>query len=67
MVDKKTDTPDALTALQHLTLEDVEQRLAEIEGERASLSLLRRSLIARRRAQKQAEQRSMTQAEGEAK
>jgi len=53
--------PDALTALRHLTLEQVEERLAEIDGERASLSLLRRSLLARRRAQRRAQDRSVTE------
>ena len=50
-MDNKPDTADVLAALRQLTLEEVEQRLAELDGERASLALLRRSLAARRRAQ----------------
>ena len=56
----KPETNDALAALRHLKLEEVEHRLAEIDGERASLSLLRRSLIARERAQR----RPLVQTEG---
>jgi hypothetical protein len=43
---------DALAALQHLSLAEVEQRLAEIDAERAALSLLCRSLAARERARR---------------
>ena len=57
-------TSDALAALRELTLEQLEQRLAELDGERASLSLLRRSLVARQRAQKRAQGRSVTNTEG---
>ncbi len=46
-----SESSDLVAALRHLTLAEVEQRLAEIEGERASLTMLRRSLIARRRAE----------------
>ena len=51
---------DFLTALQHLSLEDVERRLAQIDGERATLSLLRRSLVARQRAVVKTQRRSVT-------
>jgi hypothetical protein len=57
-------TSDALNALRNLTLEEVEKRLADIDGERASLSLLRRSLVARRLATNRTQQRSLTQKEG---
>lgn len=57
-------TSDALNALRNLTLEEVEKRLADIDGERASLSLLRRSLVARRLAKNRTRQRSLTQKEG---
>jgi hypothetical protein len=49
-MESKPDTTDALTALRHLTLNDVEQRLADLDAERAALSFLRRSLAARDRA-----------------
>lgn len=52
-----------LVALRDLTLEEVETRLAEIDGERASLSLLRRSIAAKLRAKKRTQQRAMTQPE----
>jgi hypothetical protein len=50
----KTTTPtaDALDALRHLTLEQVEQRLAELEVERAGLSWMRRSLVAKEKARR---------------
>ena len=60
----KPETNDALAVLRYLTIEEVEKRLAEIDGERASLSLLRRSLLARRRAQKRVQQRSLSYTEG---
>jgi len=56
-------TSDPLDALRHLTLEQVEYRLAELDGERASLSLIRRSLVARRRAE-QRSARGSTNTEG---
>ncbi len=45
---------DPLAALQHLTLNDVRQRIADIDSERAALSVLRRSLAARERAKEKA-------------
>ena len=48
----KPETTDALNALRRLTLEEVEARITDINGERASLSLLRRSLAARDRAKR---------------
>ncbi len=39
-------------ALQTLTLEQVEQRLLELDAERASLSLIRRSLAAKERTRR---------------
>lgn len=54
MPDKST--ADTLTALRHLSLADVEQRLADLDAERAALSLLRRSLAARDRARRRMQQ-----------
>ena len=48
---------DLVAALRHLTLGQVEERLTELEGERASLSLLRRSLVARLRAEQRQDRR----------
>jgi len=62
----KPESPDALAALRELTLEEVEQRLAEIDGERASLALLRRSLLARQRAEQRTRQRSRSATEDRA-
>jgi hypothetical protein len=42
--------PDLPALLKQLSLEEVEQRLADLDAERAALSLLRRSLAARERA-----------------
>ena len=50
-------TTTALNALHGLTLQDVEQRLTELDGERASLSLIRRSLAAKERAKQQTAKR----------
>jgi hypothetical protein len=55
-------TSDAISVLKHLTLAEIETRLAEIDGERASLSLLRRSLLARRRAANRARRHSVSNA-----
>lgn len=57
--------PDALAALRGLTLEQVERRIAELEGERATLATLRRSLKAKRRAEERSQRRSAPKAEGE--
>ena len=46
--------PGALAALRHLKLAEVDQRLADLDAERAALSLLRRSLAARDRARRRA-------------
>jgi hypothetical protein len=46
---------DALATLRQLTLSEVEQRLADLDAERAALSLLRRSLAARDRARRRAD------------
>ena len=51
---------DPIAILRQLTLEQVEQRLAELDGERASLSLIRRSLVARLRAKEKARRRKTT-------
>ena len=48
------DKPDILTSIRQLTLSDLDQRLAEIGAERAALSSLRRSLVARDRAKRRA-------------
>ncbi len=53
---KAPDKSDALATLRHLTLADVEQRLADLDAERAALSLLRRSLAARDRAKRRSRQ-----------
>ena len=47
-------TPAILASLGQLTLAQVEQRLAELDAERAALSTLRRSLSARDRAYRHA-------------
>jgi hypothetical protein len=47
-----TPTADALTALRGLTLDQVEARLAELDVERAGLSWIRRSLVAREKARR---------------
>jgi hypothetical protein len=48
------DTTDALATLRQFTLAEVEQRLADLDAERAALSLLHRSLAARDRAKRRA-------------
>jgi hypothetical protein len=49
---------DTLTAaLRQLSLGEVEQRLADLDAERAALSLLCRSLAARERARRRSEHR----------
>jgi hypothetical protein len=53
---------DALATLKNLSLAKVEQRLADIDAERAALSLLRRSLAARERARKRFERRGVAHA-----
>jgi hypothetical protein len=45
---------DALAALRQLTLAEVDERLTDLDAERAALSLLRRSLAARDRAKRRA-------------
>ena len=45
---------DALSYLRTLTLTEVEQRLTDLDAERAALSLIRRSLAARDRAKRRA-------------
>ncbi|NLE38408.1 MAG: hypothetical protein GX621_10325 [Pirellulaceae bacterium] len=47
----------ALSALRELSLADVEQRLAEIDAERAGLALIRRSLMARERSRRKSARR----------
>jgi hypothetical protein len=48
------DPTGALAALRQISLTEVEQRLADLDAERAALSLLRRSLAARERAKRHA-------------
>ena len=43
---------DPLATLRSLTREQIEQRIAEIEAERAQLIALRRSIAARERARR---------------
>jgi hypothetical protein len=52
-------SPDAVAAIRQLSLKQVEKRLAELDGERAVLSLLRRSLVARRNAELRTARRSV--------
>jgi hypothetical protein len=52
------DQHKLLETLRQLSLAEVEQRLADLDAERAALSLLRRSLAARERARRRAGQRS---------
>ena len=47
-------TPERLEALRHLTLAEVEQRIADIDAERKALEVIRRSIAARDRAKKRA-------------
>jgi hypothetical protein len=54
------EATDALAALRQLSLAEVEQRLADLDAERAALSLLQRSLAARERARRRSGQRSLT-------
>lgn len=43
---------DLLTSLSQLSLGEIERRLADLDAERAALSLLRRSLAARDRVRR---------------
>lgn len=52
--DMSESNEDALTVLRRLTLPEVEQRIADLDAERAALSLIRRSLAARERAKRRA-------------
>lgn len=56
------DTSDhpALTAIRHLTLAEIDQRLTDLDSERAALSLLRRALLARDRARRRRQPRQET-------
>jgi hypothetical protein len=47
-------SPDILSGIQRLNLADLDRRLADLDAERAALSLLRRSLAARDRAKRRA-------------
>lgn len=58
---------DALTALREMTLSEIEQRLADLDSERAALSLLQRSLAARDRAKRRLEKQSVDAARYQAK
>jgi hypothetical protein len=57
-METKTTNPDALGAVRNLTLADIERRLAELDAERAQLSSLRRSIVARERAKRRANERA---------
>jgi len=59
-----SDVTDTLSVLRHLTLAEVEQRLADVDAERAALSLLRRSLAARERVRRRSEQRATLSTKG---
>ena len=54
-----THPTDAFVAIRHLSLTEVEQRLADLDAERAALSLLRRSLMARDRARRRSQRRTV--------
>jgi hypothetical protein len=56
---------DAFAALRQLSLTEVESRLADLNGERAALSLLRRSLVARERARRRLQPRSAVEGQGD--
>lgn len=62
---KSPEQADPVAVVRNLSLEQIERRLVEIDGERASLSLLRRSIVARERAERRTRQRSITNAEGQ--
>jgi hypothetical protein len=51
-----TTIPDPLSAVRNLTLAGIERPLAELGVERAQLSSLRRSVVARERARHRTEQ-----------
>jgi hypothetical protein len=55
-------TPERLDALRHLTLTEVEQRIADLDAERAALAVIRKAVAVRDRAK----QRSARLAEGRA-
>lgn len=63
-MDSSLPQSDPLATLRNLTIEQVESRLAEINGERASLSLIRRSLAARRKAELKSARRTAVSTEG---
>ena len=48
---------DRLAALRDLSLSEVEQRIADLDAERAALALIRRSLAARDRAKRRTKHR----------
>lgn len=50
-------TPDCLAALRPLALDEDEQRQADLDAERAVLSLIRRSLAARDRVNRRVQPR----------
>lgn len=52
--------PDALGAVRNLTLADIERRLTDLDAERAQLSSLRRSVVARERAKRRASRTAQT-------
>jgi hypothetical protein len=51
------DNLDLLTSIQRLTLAEVDKRLADLDAERAALSFMRRSLVARDKAARRAARR----------
>jgi hypothetical protein len=42
-------TPERLEALRHLTLAEVEQRIADIDAEREALAVIRKAIAVRER------------------
>jgi hypothetical protein len=51
---------DPIAALRHLTLADIERRLADLNAERSALTTIRRALAARERARRRAAARPTT-------
>jgi hypothetical protein len=57
-METRNSVADALGTVRNLTLADIERRQAELDAERAQLSSLRRSIVARERARRRANQRA---------
>lgn len=53
-MDATSTTPERFDALRHLSLAEVEQRIAEIDAERDALAVIRKAIAARERAKRRA-------------